>query len=672
MSTLSTYPTAGSFMPGTTSAPVMIEDVRPSVDMGRWPVKREIGDTLLASAHVFKPGHGVLRAVLKIRQADQGTWTETPMQLENAGMDLWTGSAPLEKLGRWEFTVEAWEDTFASWRKDTLKKIEAGQSVTVDLIEGRDLAAAAIARATPDDAVRLRTILAACADDAANRAEHLTSQALADIMDRAPDRTQAVSFHPPRIVVVEPVFARHAAWYEMVPRSQGQIPNQSATFDDCIDRLPAIAAMGFDVLYLTPIHPIGRDYRKGANNTFPAQPGEPGSFYAVGAAEGGHTSIAPDLGSLDDFRRLVAEARRHGMEMALDMAIQCSPDHPWITEHPEWFEFRPDGTIKHAENPPKKYQDIVNLNFYGPHQEALWTALRDVFLFWVAEGVKIFRVDNPHTKPVPLWEWLIAEVKARHPECVFLAEAFTRPSMLKTLAKAGFSQSYTYFTWRNFKQELEQFATDMTLSECRDYLRPNLFPSTPDILPEFLQRGGRPAFLIRAALAATLSSVYGIYNGYELCENAAVPGTEEYLDSEKYQFKTRDWTADGNIIAFLTDLNRIRAENPALQELDNLRFHEADNEAVLFYSKTTWNRSNTVLCAVTLDPFEAQTVTLTVPLEALGIAPDAPYQVEDLLTGTRRLWRGARHALTLDPNDTPAALLRVHAWKTVDYVDPCY
>jgi starch synthase (maltosyl-transferring) len=444
----------------------------------------------------------------------------------------------------------------------------------------------------------------------------------------------------------------------MFPRSQGQDPDKGATFDDCIRRLPEIAAMGFDVVYLPPIHPIGRVHRKGRDNMLNAGPDDPGSPYAIGAAEGGHTAVHPELGTLEDFRGFVTAAGRHGMDVALDFAIQCAPDHPWVREYPEWFTFRPDGSIKYAENPPKKYQDIVNVNFYGPHRAALWAALRDVVLFWAEQGVRTFRVDNPHTKPVPFWEWLIGDVRARHPDVIFLSEAFTRPPMLKMLAKVGFSQSYSYFTWRNEKQELTEYLTELTQSEAREYLMPNFFANTPDILPGFLQTGGRPAFKIRLVLAATLSTVYGIYNGFELCENAAVPNSEEYLHSEKYQYKVWDWDRPGHIKDYVAAVNWIRRENAALHRFDNLRFHTAYDDAVLLYSKAADDLSNRVLIAVCLDPHNTHEADIDVPLYDFGLAEGHPFEAAELLSGERHTWTGSRQRIRLTP-DNPAAIYRI-------------
>jgi starch synthase (maltosyl-transferring) len=459
--------------------------------------------------------------------------------------------------------------------------------------------------------------------------------------------------------VVDRKAARASTWYEMFPRSQGRTPGRHGTFDDCIARLDDIQAMGFDVIYLPPIHPIGRTARKGRDNSLTTEPGDPGSPWAIGNEHGGHTAIEPALGTLADFHRLVAAAQARGMEIALDFAIQCSPDHPWVRSHPEWFHHRPDGGIKYAENPPKKYEDIYPINFSTPAWTALWHELRQVLEFWVEQGVTIFRVDNPHTKPLPFWQWVIAEVQAKRPDVLFLAEAFTRPKLMRALAKVGFTQSYTYFTWRTTKAELTEYLTELTQTEVREYMRGNLFTNTPDILPPHLQEGGRPAFKIRVALAATLSSVYGIYSGYELCEHLARSDVEEYANNEKYEIRVRDWDAPGNIKDYIARLNAIRRAHPALQLYTNLTFHQADDDAVLFYGKMTPDRADAVLVAVNLDPKGPRETTLHLPLDALGIGPDQPYLVHDLLGEGERPGRGRLHRLRLDPEDEPAFVFAV-------------
>lgn len=654
-------------------ASITIQEVYPEIDCGRHAVKREVGDLFEVWADIFKEGHDKIAAVLKVRRQDESAWREVPMQLMEPGLDRWRGAVRLEENARHLYTIEAWPDPYATWLDELGKKRGAGQKVALELLEGRALVEAARGRATGKDAERLGSLLADFdrAEGEEEQAAVLSSAIAQKLIARWPDRTRSAHYRELK-VYVDRTAARFAAWYEMFPRSQGSDPNRGSTFAECALRLDEVKAMGFDVVYFVPIHPIGHSNRKGRNNALTAEPGEPGSPYAIGSEQGGHDSVHPELGTLKDFRAFVGECRKREMEVALDFAIQCSPDHPWLKQHPEWFEYRPDGSIKYAENPPKKYQDIVNVNFYGPHREALWTALRDVVLFWCEQGVRIFRVDNPHTKPVPFWRWMIREVQDRFPDALFLSEAFTRPKMLRMLAKVGFTQSYTYFTWRNFKGELTDYLQELTQGESKEYLRPNFFPTTPDILPPFLQSGGRPAFQIRFLLAATLSSVYGIYNGFELCEAAAVPGKEEYLDSEKYQYKVRDWNRPGNIKDYIAAVNRIRRENPALQGLKNLRFHHASDDSVLFYGKAASDQDNLILIAVNLDPFETHESELHLPLGDIGVGEDDPFEVEELLTGQKHLWRGHRQRVRLDPHENPAAIFRVKAWERVDYREPCF
>jgi starch synthase (maltosyl-transferring) len=645
---------------------VVIEKVYPELDCGRYPVKREVGDRFEVYADIFKEGHDVISAALKYRRRGARDWQETPMRFVDN--DRWGGGFELTENAYYEYTIEAWPDHFESWREEVHKKLADGQNVELELLEGRGIVEAATGYGK--DPALEETLRAFDAADYKGRLDLLLSGGTRELMARHPDRARSTHYDKTLEVFVDRVEARYAAWYEMFHRSQGTEPGKSATFKDCEARLPYVKELGFDVVYFVPIHPIGKTYRKGPNNTLNAGPDDPGSPYAIGSEEGGHKSVHPDLGTLEDFRSFVAACREQGMEVALDFAIQCSPDHPYIREHPEWFQFRPDGTIKYAENPPKKYQDIVNVDFYSEEWEEVWREWRDVLLFWIGQGVKIFRVDNPHTKPFAFWEWVIGEIREQHPEVIFLSEAFTRPKVMKNLAKLGFSQSYTYFTWRNFKQELTEYLEELTQSEVKEYMRPNFFTSTPDILPPILVAGGRPAFQMRLVLAATLSSVYGIYNGYELCENTPVPGKEEYLNSEKYEYKVWDWDRPGNIKDYVAKVNHIRRENPALHELENLRFHRADDDNVIFYGKTA--QDNTVLVAVNLDPFEAHETTLHLPLEELGIGEDENFQVEELLTDTKRLWRGRKQRVRLDPHENPAEIYRVERWAYRDYAEPCF
>ncbi len=639
-------------------ARILIEDVYPEIDGGQFPAKRTVGDTLEVWADIIRDGHEMLRAVLLHRREGADAWSETPMRLVDN--DRWMGRVALTENARHCYTIEAWTDPFASWRAGALKKRQAGQDIAVDLAEGRTLVAAAAERTQGSDRLQLTRLLRQFdAGDAAARADIMMSRLLLGVMERWPDRSDVVRYRNELELVVDRPLARFGAWYEMFPRSQGRVPGQSATFDDAIARLGEIRAMGFDVVYLPPIHPIGRVNRKGRDNSLAAAPGEPGSPYAIGAAEGGHRAVHPALGGRDGFRRFVAAARALEMEVALDFAIQCAPDHPWIAEHPEWFTFRPDGTIKYAENPPKKYQDIVNVEFYNRQAPALWRELRDVILFWVGEGVAVFRVDNPHTKPLPFWEWVIGEVQRRHPQVIFLAEAFTRPKLMRALAKVGFTQSYTYFTWRVTKEELTAYGTELAQGPAKEYFRPNFFTNTPDILPLHLQQGGRPAFRIRLVLAATLSPSYGIYNGFELCENAAIPGTEEYLHSEKYEFKVWDWDRPSHIKDDIARINRIRRENASLQQLTNLRFYPCGSDQVLFYGKVGADGGNPVFIAVNLDPFAAHECEIELPLSEMRIPEAEIFTALDLLTETEHRWRGARQRLRLDPAVNPAAIFRI-------------
>ncbi|MGC1299327.1 MAG: alpha-1,4-glucan--maltose-1-phosphate maltosyltransferase, partial [Alloacidobacterium sp.] len=601
-------------------ARIAIEDVYPELDSGRYPVKRIVGDTFEVWADLFRDGHDKLRAIVKYRHED-GPWCETPLTFFDN--DRWVGRFDLDRVGMWHYTIEAWTDRFESWREEFEKKREAGQDVALELEEGRAIVQAVLPEAEGGDASTIRELLRDLErGGTAPQVALLLSSKNREVMGRSAQREGIMRYPRELEIVVEREAARFAAWYEMFPRSQGRAPGKSASFDDCIARLPEIAALGFDVVYLVPIHPIGRVNRKGRDNTSIAQPGDPGSPYAIGSEEGGHRAIEPGLGTLADFRRFVRAAAAHGIEVALDFAVQCAPDHPWVREHPQWFRFRPDGTIKYAENPPKKYEDIVNVDFDNSERESLWAELRDTILFWIGEGVRIFRVDNPHTKPLPFWEWLIREVKLRCPETIFLAEAFTRPKMMQALAKAGFSQSYTYFTWRNTKAELIEYLTELTAFPAKEYFRPNFLTNTPDILPVFLQEGGRPAFRIRLALAATLSPAYGIYNGFELCENTAIPGREEYLNSEKYEYKVWDWDRPGNIKDDIRILNRFRQANSALHEFLNLRFLSCAAPQVLAYMKVSKDPINAVIVIVNLDPHQPHEADVELPLEELGLSAD--------------------------------------------------
>ncbi|MDQ3226773.1 MAG: alpha-1,4-glucan--maltose-1-phosphate maltosyltransferase [Chloroflexota bacterium] len=649
---------------------IIIERVQPEIDGGRYPAKRVAGDILEVSADIFKDGHDTIAAVVKYRRKDADDWQEAEMR--HVDNDRWVGHFLLTDNTRCVYTIEAFPDRWATWQDEVEKKFDAGQDVALELREGRLILQDALSRAVGDDRETLAAAIAVVDNDGnqATTVRILLAPEVEAAMRRARSRRGGKVYDRELEVVVDRLAARYAAWYEMFPRSAGTDPTRGATFAEAAQRLPVIAAMGFDVVYLTPIHPIGRAFRKGKNNTIGAGPDDPGVPYGIGSEEGGHDAIEPGLGTLEDFRAFVAAAAALGMEVALDVAFQASPDHLWAKEHPEWFTIRPDGTIHYAENPPKKYQDIYPLNFDTLAWRELWLELRRVILFWVAQGVKTFRVDNPHTKSIVFWEWLIADVQHDHPEVIFLSEAFTRPKVMKVLAKAGFTQSYTYFTWRNFKSELEAYFTELTQSEMTEYYRGNLFPNTHDILPYILQEGGRPAFKMRFALAATLSSVYGIYSSYELGENTPVPGREEYLNSEKYEHKVWDWDRPGNIIPYITRINAIRRAHPALHRYDNLRFYPSDDENITAYGKATADGEDRVLIVVNLDPFDAHETWLHLPLAEWGLEPDEPFQVEDLLSGETHLWHAHQH-IRLDPHDEPARLYAVRPIRRVSYVEGC-
>jgi starch synthase (maltosyl-transferring) len=639
---------------------VVIENLQPLIDGGRYPVKRIIGEDLVVEADIFKDGHDIVAAILKWRVLGKRAWRETPMNFVDN--DRWRGICTLYDEAIHEYTVEAWTDTFRSWQAEFTKKFEAGISdLRSEALEGAALIEAAAKRAR-DRADRKRLLeLSRQISTGANSEIHAIAQSaeLEVLMATYPDRSAATQYDPsPRVVVDRPA-ALIGAWYEFFPRAAEGRGDRGSTFRNCLPRVDDAKKMGFDVIYFPPIHPIGHTNRKGRNNSVTCEPGDPGVPWAIGSEAGGHKAVEPSLGTLEDFDWLQKEVRKQGMEIALDFAINCSPDHPYVKEHPDWFYKRPDGTIKYAENPPKKYEDIYPLNFRCEDWRDLWAEMKSIVLFWAGRGVRIFRVDNPHTKPVAFWEYLIKGVREKYPDTIFLAEAFTKPKMMKALGKAGFNQSYTYFTWRNSKQELIEYFTELTQTEMSEYFRPNLWPNTPDILPFVLLEGGRPAFMIRVALAATLSPLYGIYSGYELCENEALPGREEYVDSEKYQYKERDWNAPGNIKDWIARLNKIRKENRALQLYTNLRFHDAENDAILFYSKMTAARDNIILVVVNLDPHRKQNSLVYVPIENFGQMESDTYQVQDLLSGSTYTWRGRRNYVELDPDIQPAHIFLV-------------
>jgi len=640
---------------------VVIENISPQINGGRYPIKRVPGEAVTVSADIFKEGHDVVLAVVKWREVGEKKWREAPLIfVEN---DRWQGSFPAGAVGHTEFTIEAWGDAFGSWIEEIRKKAKGGAvSLPSETLEGAALVRAAARRSGRNPTSRKLIEFASSLEasgDSATLVALATNPELIALMEQWPDRSLSSTYEPFQRIRVDRPGAAFSAWYEFFPRSAEGNPNRGSSFRQSLARIDDAKAMGFDVIYFPPIHPIGLTARKGANNSLTCKPGEPGVPYAIGGPAGGHRAVEPELGTLEDFAWLLAEIKSRGMEVALDFALNCSPDHPYVKDHPEWFFHRPDGSIKYAENPPKKYEDVYPLDYHNPDWQSLWNELRDVLLFWAERGVLIFRVDNPHTKPVAFWEWVIAEVQAKFPDVIFLSEAFTRPKMMRVLAKVGFTQSYTYFTWRNSRAEIEEYFNELTKSEMREYYRPHLFPNTPDILPFYLQEGGRPAFMIRAVLAATLSGIYGIYSGFELCENAALPGREEYLDSEKYQYKGRDWNAPGNIKPLITRLNEIRHENPALRQTNDLWFCGSENPTILFYRKVSADKSNQILIIVTTDFRHTQAGWIDVPTGDLGLPPDTAYEVEDLLTGEVFAWKGSRNFVSLDPSRRVAHILHV-------------
>ncbi len=641
---------------------VVIEGVKPEIDGGRFPIKRVVGESVVVEADVFGDGHDAVACVLRYQGPGESAWRELPMQ--PLGNDRWRASFRVGELGVYRYSVEGWTDRFLTWRRDLARRLEApDQDLEPELEIGARLLEATAGRADRTDAAQLTAWVAdlRAPGDTAERAAIALDPELDAVAARWPDRSLAVRYHREPTIRVERLRARYSTWYELFPRSASSTPGRHGTFADCEKRLPYIAEMGFDVLYLPPIHPIGRSYRKGPNNSLVAGPDDVGSPWAIGAAEGGHTEILPALGTMEEFTRLAAAARQRGIELAMDIAFQCSPDHPWVKAHPEWFRRRPDGSIQYAENPPKKYQDIFPLDFESEDWKGLWEALRQVVMVWAERGVRIFRVDNPHTKAFAFWEWLIGEVQAAYPDTIFLAEAFTRPKVMYRLAKLGFSQSYTYFSWRNTRQELVEYFTELTRTEVREFFRPNLWPNTPDILTEYLQIGGRPAFQLRAILAATLGASYGIYGpAFELLEHRPrSPGSEEYLDSEKFQIRQWQLDAPHSLRPLLTRLNRARRENPALQRDAGLVFHRVDNPLLLCYSKTSEDGLHTALVVVNLDLQHRQAGWVQLDLAAMGLEESMPFQVEDALSGSRYLWQGAANYVELDPASMPAHLFRI-------------
>jgi len=635
---------------------VLIEGVSPQVEQGQFPAKRIVGDSVDVRARIFTDGHDGISARLLYRHESETGWRE--VDLTSLSNDWWQAEFSVRELGRYLFTVEAWIDRFATWRRDLRKRVTAGHDVAVDLLVGIEIIREHVPVAPQSERLELESFVTQLETgiDRAVRIEAALSPRLAELMCRHSDRRHATRYERELPLEVDRPRAEFSTWYEFFPRSCSPVPGRHGTLSDCAAHLRYVAEMGFDVLYLPPIHPIGRSFRKGKNNAVNAAPGDVGSPWAIGAVEGGHKAIHPDLGTIDDFRKLVTQARDLGIDLALDIAFQCAPDHPYVTEHPDWFRHRPDGTIQYAENPPKKYQDIYPFDFESTDWKNLWEELRSVLLFWAQEGVRVFRVDNPHTKSIYFWEWVIAEVKAEYPETIFLAEAFTRPAVIYRLAKIGFSQSYTYFTWRNTKSEITSYFTELTQTPVREFFRPNLWPNTPDILNEYLQFGGRAALMARYVLAATLGASCGIYGPtFELgVAEPREPGSEEYLDSEKYQIRQWDWNAPHSARHFIARVNRIRRENPALHDNRSLRFHPVDNERLICYSKSTADGSNVVVVIVNLDSHHTQAGWVDLPLEDFGLETDQAYQAHDQLGEGRFLWQGARNYVELDPQVLPA------------------
>lgn len=651
---------------------VVIERVSPEIDCGRFPIKRVIGEEVVVEADVFADGHDAVSAVLKCRDAGAADWAEFPM--ERLVNDRWRGSFPVHHQGTCLYTIEAWVNRFQSWRHGLEKKAAAGMDVQVELQAGEQLLREALQQAAGSDAEELSTAALSLSAEFQLPPEAkvaiAASPRISELMSRYEPRRHVSRYGRELQVTVDRELARTGAWYEAFPRSTAREPGRHGTFKDCAALLPRVAEMGFDIFYLPPIHPIGRAFRKGRNNSLTAAPGDPGSPWAIGADEGGHKAIHPELGTLEDFRELVRQARELNIELALDVALQCSPDHPYVREHPDWFRARPDGSIQYAENPPKKYQDIYPLHFECEDWRGLWLEMRSIFEFWIEQGVRVFRVDNPHTKPFPFWEWCIQSLKAKHPELIFLSEAFTRPKVMYYLAKLGFTQSYNYFPWRNNRYELVEYFTELTRSEVRQYFRANLWPNTPDILTQYLQYGGRPAFMARLVLAATLGASYGIYGPpFELCENQArEPGSEEYLHSEKYEIRHWDLNAPGNLAGLVARVNRVRRENPALHRDDTLQFHEVeDTDQIVAYTKHTPNLDNIILTLVNLDPHHVQRGWLRFAPETWGIGPRDNFQVHDLVTDARYLWNGPRNYVELNPHSLPAHIFRVRRYVRTEH-----
>lgn len=640
---------------------VVITNVTPEVDFGRFPIKAVQGDTVTVKADIFADSHDIIRAFLGSQNPGDTAWSWTPM--EPLGNDQWQGSFSVTRLGRAWYTLKAWIDPFLTWQQNLKKKYRLGEDLQSEIQTGVQILEQRSSRLCSDESAILLQLAEKMRKT--KKIDHLLNMlqdsVLQDLMDEASEK-DCITWYPKELpVLVERQKAQFSSWYEFFPRSWSKTPGKHGSFRHCQELLPEIARMGFDVVYLPPIHPIGLTNRKGKNNTPTCGPENPGSPWAIGSSQGGHTAIHPQLGTLHDFLEFQDKAREYHLEIALDLTFQCSMDHPFLFEHPEWFLWRPDGTVQYAENPPKKYQDVVPFFFESDQWESLWQALKEIVLFWIHQGIRIFRVDNPHTKPLVFWEWLIMEIKTAYPEVIFLAEAFTRPKVMYHLAKIGFTQSYTYFTWRNSQKELRDYVYELTATEVKDFFWPNFWPNTPDILPEFLQFGERPSFIVRLILAATLSSNYGIYGpAFELCVTEALPGREEYLHAEKYECKQWDWDSPGNLKEFIARMNHIRKTCPALQQTHNIEFFETSNDYLLCFGKTSPELENCLVIVVNVDPFHTQTGAIKVPIHNFGISPDEPYLLYDLLGEEKHVWCGQWNEVSLNPHVLPAHIFNIH------------
>ncbi|MFH1061366.1 MAG: alpha-1,4-glucan--maltose-1-phosphate maltosyltransferase [Candidatus Omnitrophota bacterium] len=639
---------------------IMIEKVCPEIDGGVFPIKRTVGENVIVQANIFTDGYDEITALLLYRTVNQDKWQEVYMK--PLGNDRWMGSFPIKKEEDYCYSICCGIDRFSTWRKSLDKKILAQQDIDLDLKMGIQILEQSKKRIKKKFLAKFEVLLKQLSKskELNTITALLVNDELLNIMQQGINLDQSITYEKELKVRVERKLALFSSWYEFFPRSWGAQPKKHGTLKDCEKLIPEIARMGFDIIYFPPIHPIGKTHKKGANNAIKSNGEDPGCPWAIGSEKGGHKAINPQLGTLKTFKQFINKAKEFNLEVALDLAYQCSPDHPYVKEHPEWFKWRPDGNIQYAENPPKKYEDVLPLNFETDNAQNLWNELKSIITFWLEQGVRIFRVDNPHTKPFIFWDWIIAEIKKDYPETIFLSEAFTRPNIMYRLAKAGFSQSYTYFTWRNTKQEFIEYMKELTQTEVGEYFRPNFWPNTPDILPEHLQTGGRPGFILRAVLAATLSSNYGIYGpAFELCVSEAIPQKEEYLRSEKYEIKKWDWNKPGNIKDVLVRLNQIRKKNPALQTTRNIRFCEINNDRLLSYFKATSDYSNIILVIVNLDPHHTQSGFLQIPVDEFGIDKQQEYLAHDLLSGDKYLWKGSVNYIELDPQRSPAHIIQI-------------